>query len=151
LHLHITVAWPWKFDGNITNFHEHENTVMYKLKTTKHVHVSSSFLDRFFYNTCTLLCKVTRPVNEHKNFCNQLKGVQIQEVTTKLNDGAKSFWILDIECLLSPCCQPQFWDSSYIFSISVHLCYPISFLLLLASMLLPNSNTSSTDPHNHFL
>jgi hypothetical protein len=33
----------------------------------------------------TLLCKLTWSVNEHPNFCNQLRGVQIQDVmTTKL-------------------------------------------------------------------
>jgi hypothetical protein len=123
---------------------------MYTLKPTEHVHFSSSFLNRFFLNTHTLLCKPTWPVNEHPNFCNQPRGVQIQDfMTTKLwmMVPNKSFWILDIEFpSLSPCCQPQFWGSCCIFSISMHPCYPISFLPLLANMLLPSSNTSSLDP-----
>ena len=112
----------------------------------RNTNFSSSFLNCFFYNTRTLICEVTRPVNEHQSFCNNWR-VYKSRMLQQLNSEwlCHKFLDPDIECPLSPCCQLQFCDSSYIFRISVHLCYPISFLLLLGSMLLSNLNTSSTD------
>jgi hypothetical protein len=139
----------------IYNFHEHENTDMYSLKTTEHTHFSSSFLNHLLLNTCTLLCKLTRPVNEHPNFCKQPRGVQIQNVmTTKLWIMVPNISGSSISNVLHyhPVANHN-WDSSYICSIAVHPCYPTSFLPLLARRLLPSSKTSSLDPTNirHFL